>query len=94
MARSSKKGPFVDHSLEKKVLKAIETKDKQPIKTWSRSSMITPDMVGLTIAVHNGRQHIPVFVREDMVGQKLGEFSMTRTFKLPSGDRKVKPEWK
>ena len=82
MARSSKKGPFVDHSLEKKVLKAIETKDKKPIKTWSRSSMITPDMVGLTIAVHNGRQHIPVFVREDMVGQKLGEFSMTRTFKL------------
>ena len=90
MARSSKKGPFVDHSLEKKILKAIETKDKKPIKTWSRSSMITPDMVGLTIAVHNGRQHIPVFVREDMVGQKLGEFSMTRTFKLHSGDRKVK----
>ena len=90
MARSSKKGPFVDHSLEKKGLKAIETKDKKPIKTWSRSSMITPDMVGLTIAVHNGRQHIPVFVREDMVGQKLGEFSMTRTFKLHSGDRKVK----
>ena len=90
MARSSKKGPFVDHSLEKKVLKAIETKDKKPIKTWSRSSMITPDMVGLTIAVHNGRQHSPVFVREDMVGQKLGEFSMTRTFKLHSGDRKVK----
>ena len=90
MARSSKKGPFVDHSLEKKVLKAIETKDKKPIKTWSRSSMITPDMVGLTIAVHNGRQHIPVFVREDMVGQKLGEFSMTRTFKLHSVDRKVK----
>ncbi|MFL2695808.1 MAG: 30S ribosomal protein S19 [Gammaproteobacteria bacterium] len=90
MARSSKKGPFVDHSLEKKVLKAIETKDKKPIKTWSRASMITPDMVGLTIAVHNGRQHIPVFVREDMVGQKLGEFSMTRTFKLHSGDRKVK----
>ena len=88
MARSSKKGPFVDHSLEKKVLKAIETKDKKPITTWSRSSMITPDMVGLTIAVHNGRQHIPVFVREDMVGQKLGEFSMIRTFKLHSGDRK------
>ena len=67
MARSSKKGPFVDHSLEKKVLKAIETKDKKPIKTWSRSSMITPDMVELTIAVHNGRQHIPVFIRDDMV---------------------------
>ena len=90
MARSCIIGPFVDHSLEKKVLKAIEIKDKKPIKTWSRSSMITPDMVGLTIAVHNGRQHIPVFVREDMVGQKLGEFSMTRTFKLHSGDRKVK----
>ena len=81
MARSSKKGPFVDHSLEKKVLKAIETKDKKPIKTWSRSSMITPDMVGLTIAVHNGRQHIPIFITEAMVGHKLGEFSPTRTFK-------------
>ena len=90
MARSSKKGPFVDHSLEKKVIKAKESQDKRPIKTWSRSSMITPDMVGLTIAVHNGRQHIPVFIREDMVGQKLGEFSMTRTFKVHSGDRTVK----
>ncbi len=90
MARSSKKGPFVDYSLEKKVIKAKETQDKKPIKTWSRSSMITPDMVGLTIAVHNGRQHIPVFVREYMVGQKLGEFSMTRTFKVHSGDRKAK----
>ena len=90
MARSSKKGPFVDYSLEKKVIKAKESQDKRPIKTWSRSSMITPDMVGLTIAVHNGRQHIPVFIREDMVGQKLGEFSMTRTFKVHSGDRKVK----
>ena len=67
MARSSKKGPFVDYSLEKKVIKAKENQDKKPIKTWSRSSMITPDMVGLTIAVHNGRQHIPVFIREDMV---------------------------
>ena len=90
MARSSKKGPFVDYSLEKKVIKAKESQDKRPIKTWSRSSMITPDMVGLTIAVHNGRQHIPVFIREDMVGQKLGEFSMTRTFKVHSGDIKVK----
>ena len=90
MARSSKKGPFVDYSLEKKAIKAKENQDKKPIKTWSRSSMITPDMVGLTIAVHNGRQHIPVFIREDMVGQKLGEFSMTRTFKVHSGDRKVK----
>ena len=90
MARSSKKGPFVDYSLEKKVIKAKESQDKRPIKTWSRSSMITLDMVGLTIAVPNGRQHIPVFIREDMVGQKLGEFSMTRTFKVHSGDRKVK----
>jgi len=90
MARSSKKGPFVDYSLEKKVIKAKESQDKRPIKTWSRSSMITPDMVGLTIAVHNGRQYIPIFIREDMVGQKLGEFSMTRTFKVHSGDRKVK----
>ena len=89
MARSSKKGPFLDVSLEKKIAKAKETNDRKPIKTWSRSSMITPDMVGLTIAVHNGRQHIPVFVKEDMVGQKLGEFSITRTFKLHSGDRKV-----
>ena len=89
MARSSKKGPFVDVSLEKKIAKANETNDRNPIKTWSRSSMITPDMVGLTIAVNNGRQHIPVFVKEDMVGQKLGEFSITRTFKLHSGDRKV-----
>ena len=90
MARASKKGPFVDYSLEKKVIKAKENQDKKPIKTCSRSSMITQDMVGLTIAVHNGRQHIPVFIREDMVGQKLGEFSMTRTFKVHSGDRKVK----
>ena len=67
MARSSRKGPFVDSSLEKKVLRAVETKDRKPIKTWSRASMITPDMVGVTIAVHNGKQHIPVFVKEDMV---------------------------
>ena len=90
MARSSKKGPFVDHSLEKKVLKAIETKDKKPIKTWSRRSMVVPEMVGLTIAIHNGRQHIPVLISENMVGHKLGEFSMTRTFKGHSGDRKAK----
>jgi len=90
MPRSLKKGPFVDLHLLKKVEKAVATNDKKPIKTWSRRSMITPDMVGLTIAVHNGRQHIPVFIREDMVGQKLGEFSMTRTFKVHSGDRKVK----
>ena len=89
MARSNKKGPFVDISLEKKVIKAKETNDRKPIKTWSRASMITPDMVGLTIAVHNGRQFVPVYVTENMVGHKLGEFSMTRTFKLHSGDRKA-----
>ena len=89
MARSNKKGPFVDISLEKKVIKAKETNDRKPIKTWSRASMITPDMVGLTIAVHNGRQHIPVFINEDMVGHKLGEFAITRTFRMHSGDRKA-----
>ena len=88
MARSSKKGPFVDLSLEKKVAKAKETNDRKPIKTWSRRSMITPDMVGLNISVHNGRQHVPIFILEDMVGHKLGEFVLTRTFKMHSGDRK------
>ena len=90
MARSSKKGPFVDLSLEKKVAKAKETNDRKPIKTWSRRSMISPNMVGLTISVHNGKQHVPVFINEDMVGHKLGEFAITRTFKLHSGDRKAK----
>ena len=90
MARSSKKGPFVDVSLEKKIAKAKETNDRKPIKTWSRSSMITPDMVGLTIAVHNGRQHIPVFVKEDMVGQKLGEYAPTRTYYGHTADKKAK----
>ncbi len=90
MPRSIKKGPFVDHHLEKKVLEAIETDNKRPIKTWSRRSMITPEMVGLTIAVHNGRQHMPVFITEDMVGHKLGEFSPTRTFKGHIADKKAK----
>ena len=90
MARSLKKGPFIDHHLQAKVDKALKENDKKPIKTWSRRSVISPDMIGLTIAVHNGRQHIPVFVKEDMVGQKLGEFSITRTFKMHAGDRKVK----
>ena len=90
MGRSLKKGPFIADSLLKKVEKQNTDNDKSVIKTWSRSSTILPVMIGHTIAVHNGRQHIPVFVREDMVGQKLGEFSMTRTFKLHSGDRKVK----
>ena len=88
MPRSLKKGPFVDLHLLKKVEKAVATNDKKPIKTWSRRSMITPDMVGLNIAVHNGRQHVPIFVQEDMVGHKLGEFVLTRTFKMQSGDRK------
>ena len=87
MPRSLKKGPFVDLHLLKKVEKAASTNDKKPIKTWSRRSMITPEMVGLNIAVHNGRQHVPIFIQEDMVGHKLGEFVLTRTFKMHSGDR-------
>ena len=90
MPRSLKKGPFVDLSLQKKVDQAIAENSKKPIKTWSRRSMITPGMVGLTIAVHNGRQHVPVFINEDMVGHKLGEFAVTRTFKMHSGDRRAK----
>lgn len=89
MPRSLKKGPFVDNSLWLKVEAAIKKNDKKPIKTWSRRSTIVPDMVGLTIAVHNGRQFIPVFVSEQMVGHKLGEFAATRTFKGHSGDRKT-----
>jgi small subunit ribosomal protein S19 len=89
MSRSIKKGPFVDVHLLDKVAKAAATNDRRPIKTWSRRSMIVPDMVGLTIAVHNGRQHVPVLVSENMVGHKLGEFAATRTFKGHSGDRKV-----
>ena len=81
MPRSLKKGPFIDLSLQKKVDAAIANNDKKPIKTWSRRSMISPTMVGLTIAVHNGRQHVPVYINEDMVGHKLGEFAPTRTFK-------------
>jgi small subunit ribosomal protein S19 len=88
--RSVKKGPFVDYHLTKKVNEARATNSKRPIKTWSRRSMIVPDMVGFTIAVHNGRQHVPVLVTENMVGHKLGEFAPTRVFKGHSGDRKVK----
>lgn len=88
MPRSLKKGPFVDHHLMKKVLEAVETGNKRPIKTWSRRSMVTPDMVGLTIAIHNGRVHVPVLVNENMVGHKLGEFSMTRTYKGHIADKK------
>ena len=89
MARSLKKGPFVDHHLLGKVDKIRGTNDKRPIKTWSRRSTIVPDFVGLTIAVHNGKQHIPVFVTENMVGHKLGEFALTRTFKGHSADKKT-----
>ncbi len=90
MARSLKKGPYVDISLLKKVDKAVAESSKKPIKTWSRRSMILPDMVGLTLAVHNGRQHIPVLISEEMVGHKLGEFSPTRTFRSHMADRKAK----
>lgn len=90
MARSLKKGPFIDASLLKKVEEAQVSRNKKVIKTWSRRSMIVPDMVTLTFAVHNGRKFVPVFVTENMVGHKLGEFAPTRTFKAHSGDRKVK----
>ena len=90
MARSLKKGPYVDISLLKKVDKAVAESSKKPIKTWSRRSMILPDMVGLTLAVHNGKQHIPVLISEEMVGHKLGEFSPTRTFRSHMADRKAK----
>ena len=90
MPRSVKKGPFVDASLARKVRVAAERNDRRPIKTWSRRSMIVPDMVGLTIAVHNGRQHVPVLISENMVGHKLGELAMTRTFRGHAGDKKAK----
>ena len=88
MARSQKKGPFVDLHLIKKVEAAAAANSKRPIKTWSRRSMITPEMVGLTLAVHNGRQHVPVLVNDNMIGHKLGEFAVTRTFKGHSADKK------
>lgn len=88
MARSLKKGPYVHHSLIKKIEKAQESTKKTVIKTWSRSSMIIPDMVGQTIAVHNGKTFVPVFVTENMVGHKLGEFSPTRSFKGHAGNRR------
>ena len=90
MARSVWKGPFVDESLIRKVEKQKSETIKKPIKTWSRRSMILPNMVGLTIAIHNGRQHIPVTINEEMVGHKLGEFSPTRTYKGHAADKKVK----
>lgn len=90
MTRSVKKGPFIDAHLLKKVEVAVQTKDKKPIKTWSRRSTILPDFIGLTIAAHNGRQHVPVYVTENMVGHKLGEFALTRTFKGHAADKKAK----
>ena len=88
MARSVKKGPFVDLHLLKKVETVRATRDKRPVKTWSRRSTVLPEFVGLTIAVHNGKQHIPVYISENMVGHKLGEFSLTRTFKGHAADKK------
>lgn len=90
MPRSLKKGPFIDHHLMKKVEEASAKNDRRPIKTWSRRSMIVPEMVGLTLAVHNGRQHVPVLVSENMVGHKLGEFAVTRTFKGHAADKKAR----
>jgi len=90
VARSIKKGPFVDHHLIKKVETAAANNDKRPIKTWSRRSMVLPEMVGLTIAVHNGRDHMPIYISENMVGHKLGEFAVTRTFRGHAADKKSK----
>ena len=88
MSRSIKKGPYVDEHLINKIDAAVEGKDKRPIKTWSRRSTILPEFIGLTIAVHNGRQHVPVYINENMVGHKLGEFALTRTFKGHIADKK------
>jgi len=87
--RSIKKGPYVDHHLIKKVDEAVASNSKRPIKTWSRRSMVLPEMVGLTIAVYNGRQHVPVLVTENMVGHKMGEFALTRTYRGHAADRKA-----
>jgi small subunit ribosomal protein S19 len=90
VARSIRKGPFIDNHLQRKVDKAVAENNKRPIRTWSRRSMVIPEMVGLTIAIHNGRQHVPVLVNENMVGHKLGEFALTRTFRGHAADRKAK----
>lgn len=90
MPRSIKKGPFIDAHLLKKVKEAVASKSRKPIKTWSRRSMVFPDMVGLTIAVHNGKDHVPVLINENMVGHKLGEFSITRTYRGHVADNKAK----
>ena len=89
MPRSVKKGPFIDLHLMKKVDEAVSSNSRRPVKTWSRRSMVLPDMVGLTLAIHNGRQHVPILVNENMVGHKLGEFAVTRTFKGHAADKKV-----
>ncbi len=89
MPRSIKKGPFIDEHLRKKVKDAVESNNRRPIKTWSRRSMIMPEMIGLTIAVHNGRQHVPVLINENMVGHKLGEFALTRTYRGHAADKKA-----
>ena len=89
MSRSVKKGPFVDHHLVKKIDAVVASNDKRPVKTWSRRSMVLPEMVGLTIAIHNGRDHMPVYITENMVGHKLGEFAATRTFRGHTADKKV-----
>jgi small subunit ribosomal protein S19 len=88
--RSLKKGPFIDLHLLKKVQVAAEKNDRKPIKTWSRRSMVSPEMLGLTLAIHNGRQHVPVLITEDMVGHKVGEFVLTRTYRGHSADKKAK----
>jgi small subunit ribosomal protein S19 len=90
MPRSIRKGPFVDHHLMQKVEAAVAANDRRPIKTWSRRSMIMPEMLGLTIAVYNGRQHVPVLISENMVGHKLGEFALTRTYRGHAADKKAK----
>ena len=90
MARSVKKGPFVDEHLMKKVLQQKKTKEKRVIQTWSRRSMVFPEFIGHTIAVHNGREHVPVYITEDMVGHKLGEFAPTRTFRQHASERRLK----
>ena len=90
MPRSLFKGPFVDTHLLNKVEKAVENNERRPIKTWSRRSMVMPEMVGLTIAIYNGRQHVPVVINEDMVGHKLGEFAPTRTYRGHAADKKAK----
>ena len=90
MARSLKKGPYIHPSLEKKIVAMNEKNEKKVIKTWSRASMIVPDMLGHTIAVHNGKAHVPVYITEQMVGHKLGEFALTRTFRGHAGDKTAK----